>query len=65
MSSAPFRTARRFAAAAPFVALLGSPPAARAQGKSIQLSDDPFPTLRAAVYALSVQHRARAPTPPH
>jgi catalase len=24
----------------------------------IQLSDDPFPGLRAAVYALSVQHRA-------
>jgi catalase len=30
----------------------------------IQLSDDPFPTLRAAVYALSVQHRAPA-TPNH
>lgn len=27
----------------------------------IQLSDDPFPALRAAVYALSVQHRAPAP----
>jgi catalase len=27
----------------------------------IQLSDDPFPQLRAAVYALSVQHRALAP----
>jgi len=26
----------------------------------IQLSDDPFPTLRAAVYALSVQHRGPA-----
>jgi catalase len=28
----------------------------------IQLSDDPFPALRAAVYALSVQHRGQAPT---
>jgi len=28
----------------------------------IQLSDDPFPTLRAAVYALSVQHRGPAGT---
>jgi catalase len=28
----------------------------------IQLSDDPFPALRSAVYALSVQHRAPAPT---
>jgi catalase len=27
----------------------------------IQLSDDPLPTLRSAVYALSVQHRATAP----
>jgi hypothetical protein len=27
---------------------------------AIQLSDDPFPTLRAAVYALSVQHRGPA-----
>jgi hypothetical protein len=33
----------------------------------IQLSDDPFPQLRAAVYALSVQHRApaHAATPNH
>lgn len=31
----------------------------------IQLSDDPFPSLRAAVYALSVQHRAVPPTPTH
>jgi len=31
----------------------------------IQLSDDPFPALRAAVYALSVQHRAPAPAPTH
>jgi catalase len=29
----------------------------------IQLSDDPFPALRSAVYALSVQHRGPAPTP--
>jgi catalase len=29
----------------------------------IQLSDDPFPALRSAVYALSVQHRAPAPAP--
>jgi catalase len=29
----------------------------------IQLSDDPFPPLRSAVYALSVQHRAPAGTP--
>jgi catalase len=29
----------------------------------IQLSDDPFPPLRAAVYALSVQHRAPVPSP--
>ena len=28
----------------------------------IQLSDDPFPALRAAVYALSVQHRGQGPT---
>jgi catalase len=28
----------------------------------IQLSDDPFPSLRAAVYALSVQHRGQAPS---
>jgi catalase len=27
----------------------------------IELSDDPFPALRAAVYALSAQHRAPAP----
>lgn len=27
----------------------------------IQLSDDPLPQLRSAVYALSVQHRADAP----
>ena len=28
----------------------------------IQLSDDPFPALRAAVYALSVQHRGQGPS---
>jgi catalase len=28
----------------------------------IQLSDDPFPSLRAAVYALSVQHRGTGPS---
>jgi len=27
-----------------------------------QLSDDPFPALRAAVYALFVQHRGTAPS---
>jgi len=31
----------------------------------IQLSDDPFPPLRSAVYALSVQHRAPATSPTH
>jgi catalase len=28
----------------------------------IQLSDDPFPALRCAVYGLSTQHRGPAPT---